>query len=82
MHTSATSAFWPEVLSIEMVTPMMATRNSQMHMTTAPQMSSGRRPKRSIAHMPGRVMKTLTMLVATWVRKGFLMPELRKKEVP
>lgn len=78
----ATSAFWPEVLWTEIVTPMMAMRYSQMHMATAPQMSRLRRPKRSIPHIPGNVMNTLTMPVATEVKKGSEIPELAKNAVP
>ena len=67
---------------MDMVTPMIATRNSQTHITAAPQSSRGRRPNFSIPHIPGRVMKTLTIAVAMEMRNAFWMPEFWKKFVP
>ena len=81
-HTRATRAFWPAVFWTEMVTPMIATRNSHMHIQAAPQMRRVRRPNFSTPHIPGMVVKTLTMLVATEMRKGSSIPEFWKNEVP
>jgi hypothetical protein len=50
------------------VTPTMATRYSQMHMTTAPASSMFLRPARSIMRIPGTVQTTLTTLV--WMRSA------------
>ena len=76
------SAFWPDWFWVEMVTPMMAMRNSQTDIKAAPQRRSGRRPNFSIPHIPGRVMNTFTMFVATPTKKGFEMPEFVKKVTP
>lgn len=53
-----------------------------MVITTAPQSKRERRPKCSTPHMPGSVMNTLTMFVATETRKGLEIPEFLKNVVP
>ena len=78
----AISDCWPALLSTEIVTPTMAMMNSHIVIHAAPQSKSERRPKRSIPHIPGMVINTLTMFVATDVRKGFLMPACVKNVVP
>lgn len=62
--------------------PMIATRNSQMHITIAPQMSRGRRPSFSIIQNEAGVVTTLTMFIIVEMRKAFFIPTDWKKVVP
>ena len=82
MQTNAIRTFWPAVFEVEIVTPMMATKNSQTHMPAAPIKSNLLRPNLSTPHMPGRVMNTLMMLVAMVIKNGLWMPAFLKKTVP
>jgi hypothetical protein len=62
---------------------MMATMNSQMSMPSAPQMSRGRRPKRSMDQNDTGVEHTLTRVVISEMRNALLMvPSDLKKTVP
>jgi hypothetical protein len=82
MQTNAMSTFCPTMLSTEIVTPVMATMYSQINMPSAPINSRFLLPTRSTSQIPGRVMPTLTTLVATLCKKGLPTWEFLKKEVP
>lgn len=73
-----TYAAWLPSLAV----PMIATRNSQMHITTAPQMSKGRRPSFSIIQNEAGVATTLTTFIIVEMRKAFFIPTDWKKVVP
>ena len=63
--------------------PVMATMNWHTTMPKAPQMSSGRRPKRSMVQKEMGVEHTLTSVVMSEMRKGFWMvPSDLKKLLP
>lgn len=74
----STYAAWLPSLAV----PMIATRNSQMHITTAPQMSKGRRPSFSIIQNEAGVATTLTTFIMVEMRKAFFIPTDWKKVVP
>jgi hypothetical protein len=82
MQTKAIKTFCPAKFSVEIVTPMMATKYSQTHMPRAPTNSNLLRPNLSTPHMPGRVMNTLMTLVAMVIKKGLEIPEFLKNTVP
>ena len=82
MQTKAIKTFCPAVFEVEIVTPIMATKNSQIHMPAAPTKSSLLRPNLSTPHMPGRVMNVLMMLMAMVIKNGFEIPEFSKNTVP
>ena len=60
---------FPAASWLVVVVPRMATRNWEMHIPTAPQKRTGRRPHLSIAYSPGNVEAVLTQLVIKLMTK-------------
>ena len=56
----------------------MATINWETAITTLPAINNGLLPQVSTKIIPGTVIPTLTILVASWIRKGFSIPERLK----
>ena len=82
MQTSAIKAFCPERLSIEIVTPIIAIKYSQIVIPMAPSNNNLLLPNLSTPHIPGKVINTLTMFVAMVIKNGFRIPEFLKNAVP